>query len=144
MNPRYPHRFISILPAYTNCTDCGANVHSCSEKEECHVRLRTALDDALRISLVFGGENLQLRQANEALRVENERVSGTRANIVAWMRRTLAEYRAQSEWVGFGLAMVWQIIADLIEREADRVEIQRVVPPNQALSNDTSPDTQAP
>lgn len=125
MNPRYPHRPLSVLTSAFYCTDCKTNLHQLTGAEECRVRLRAALDDALLTAAVSGGEVLQLRQANEALRAENERVSGTRASIVAWMRRTLAEYRAQSEWVGFGLAMVWQIIADLIEREADKAEPNR-------------------
>jgi hypothetical protein len=52
------------------------------------------------------------------LRNENP-VESERDGIVAWMRKTADQYAEAEDLVGAGYAVVWRIIADLIEQKAD-------------------------
>jgi hypothetical protein len=46
-------------------------------------------------------------------------VESERDGIVAWMRKTADRYAGAEDLVGAGYAVVWRIIADLIEQKAD-------------------------
>jgi hypothetical protein len=47
-------------------------------------------------------------------------VESERDGIVAWMRKTADRYAGAEDLVGAGYAATWRIIADLIEKKADK------------------------